>query len=363
VLLVSVPYAFKAQEAETLGGLPASAFVLAASEHATSSGASSSNSLSTGGVRMKDSVGRYTLGQGTPGFIPLWINPVLLGSSTIYQTGGNVGIGTTTPHAKLDVNGGINTSGSFTGSGAGLTGIQFSQLSGTLGSAQFTGTYGSAVTLSNTANVYYGNGSNLTGVVAGPGSPYYIQNGTSQQTGANFNVDGNGTVGDTLSANVVNSATTYQIGESDVLSIGPSEDDVFLGVDAGSNNTSGVGNIYLGNPGVAGDNNTIRIGTDGTGPGQQNAAYIAGIADYHIPYGDDNAYFVAVDTANGNQLGVMNHLPGDLAHSPSYQSTQALTKIIETQQQQLQQQQTQIEEMRQRLSRLEALIEQQPARN
>ena len=51
------------------------------------------------------------------------------------------------------------------------------------------------MTLSNTSNLYYGNGSNLTGVMAEPGSPYYIQNGTSQQSSANFNISGNGTLG------------------------------------------------------------------------------------------------------------------------------------------------------------------------
>lgn len=34
-----------------------------------------------------------------------------------------------------------------------------------------------------------------------PGSPYYVQNGTTQQTGASFNIDGNGMLGGTLFAN------------------------------------------------------------------------------------------------------------------------------------------------------------------
>ena len=145
-------------------------------------------------------------GNGTTNYIAIWATPSYLLSSVIYQTsGGNIGIGTTTPAATLDVNGGSVKAGTFTGSGAGLTGIQFSQLSGTLASSQLGGSYNNAVNLSNTSNVYYGNGSHLTGVVAGAGSPYYIQNGTSQQSGANFNISGNG------SANSFNSATTYSI--------------------------------------------------------------------------------------------------------------------------------------------------------
>jgi hypothetical protein len=36
-------------------------------------------------------------------------------------------------------------------------------------------------------------------------------------------------------------------------------------------------NIYIQNPGAASENNTIRIGTQGSGNAQQNACYIAGI--------------------------------------------------------------------------------------
>jgi len=140
-----------------------------------------------------------------------------------------------------------NTGNSFTGSGTGLTGIQFSQLGGMLGSPQFGGTYSNAVTLSNPSNVYYGNGSNLTGVIVGPGSSYYIQNGTSQQSSASFNISGNGTAGGTLSANTVNTASTYQIGGSSVVSISGSAGSLFLGVGAGANdNPSGNGNVFSG---------------------------------------------------------------------------------------------------------------------
>ena len=92
----------------------------------------------------------------------------------------------------VDGSGNVNAAGTFTGSGAGLTGLQFSQLSGLLGSAQFSGSYTSAVTLSNTSNVFYGDGSHLTGTGGGGGCVSSPSN--SQPPNANRNIAGTGTV-------------------------------------------------------------------------------------------------------------------------------------------------------------------------
>ena len=45
-------------------------------------------------------------GTGTTNFIPIWTNSTTIGNSTLFQTGGNVSIGNTTPASKLDVSGG-----------------------------------------------------------------------------------------------------------------------------------------------------------------------------------------------------------------------------------------------------------------
>jgi len=77
-----------------------------------------------------------------------------------------------------------------------------------------------------------------------PGSTNYIQNTTVQQTPANFNVAGNGTLAGTLSAGTVN-ATQYNINGNRVLSI-PGVDNTFVGLSTGAANSSGISNSFFG---------------------------------------------------------------------------------------------------------------------
>ena len=201
---------------------------------------------------------------------------------------------------SVDGSGNVNALGTFTGSGTGLTGIQFSNLGGSLASSQFIGTYTNAVTLSNTSNVFYGNGANLTGVVAGPGSPYYIQNGTSRQDSASFNISGSGSAGSFISG------TTYQVGtmsgSSVVLSIGNDGTNIFVGQGAGSN-TTGSGNAFTGYQ--AGYSNTT--GSYNTFSGYQ-AGYssngnINTFLGYRAGYSNTTGYW---NTFSGDQAGRSN---------------------------------------------------------
>jgi hypothetical protein len=108
VLLLSVPYALKAGDAATVGGLPPSAFMLAAPAAATGTGA---GSTATAGALPPASVS----GSGTTDYIPLWTSSSALGDSLLFQTGsgstGRIGINTLTPAATLDVNGGLTVRG------------------------------------------------------------------------------------------------------------------------------------------------------------------------------------------------------------------------------------------------------------
>jgi hypothetical protein len=112
VLLVSAPYALKAGDAETIGGLPPSAFMLAAPASANTAN-NGSNADAGSGVNATAVVS----GSGTTDFIPLWTNSTVVGNSVLFQSGsGNtatVGINTITPAATLDVNGGVISRGAL----------------------------------------------------------------------------------------------------------------------------------------------------------------------------------------------------------------------------------------------------------
>ncbi len=91
VLLVSVPYALKALDAETVGGKPASSFMLAPAS-------------GSGGAPAPPAV--TITGSGSANFIPRFTGKTTIADSNIFETPkGDVGVGTTTPAGKLDVEG------------------------------------------------------------------------------------------------------------------------------------------------------------------------------------------------------------------------------------------------------------------
>jgi trimeric autotransporter adhesin len=103
VLLVSAPYALKAGDAETVGGLPASAFALASSSPARAEGATGSlpKLAQTGASQANADV----TGKGTIGYVPMWDSTSDIVDSLIFQKSSDIGIGTKTPAATLDVSG------------------------------------------------------------------------------------------------------------------------------------------------------------------------------------------------------------------------------------------------------------------
>ena len=118
---VSVPYAMKAGDAETLGGKPASAYALATTAATTSTDGSgtagSTPQTGTAGGTVKPPGKKVTPAAvtGTTNFIPVFTdNAGSLGNSLLVQSGNSIGLGTAVganPTIQLDVNGGIRGTG------------------------------------------------------------------------------------------------------------------------------------------------------------------------------------------------------------------------------------------------------------
>jgi hypothetical protein len=130
VLLLSVPYALKAADSETLGGRPASAYMLAASEPEGATAASAKDAPKPAGGSRKnpDALPATVGGSGTTNFVPLWTSSTNLGNSVMFQSGSGatakIGINTKTPANTLQVVApnqlGVSIQGPVTGVGSGL---------------------------------------------------------------------------------------------------------------------------------------------------------------------------------------------------------------------------------------------------
>ena len=137
----------------------------------------------TGGLRANGSSG--TSGQvltSSGGGVMSWstvtssgLSPWTTSGSNIYKSGGNVGINTSTPQYKLDVNGDINMS---SGSSLRINGV-----------AQSFGGGGSSVWLLNSTNAYYNSGN----IGIGTTSPAYkldVNGDINMSTGSSFRING-----------------------------------------------------------------------------------------------------------------------------------------------------------------------------
>ncbi len=114
----------------------------------------------------------------------------------------------------------------------------------------------------------------------------FIQNGTSEQAETNFSISGNGTLGGTLSAGVVNATTQYNINGNRLLSVAGANN-LFVGVSAGASNTKGSDNSFFGSS--AGNNNTEGGGN----------SFFGASAGFSNTTGFSNSFF-------GNKAGFSN---------------------------------------------------------
>jgi Chaperone of endosialidase len=121
VPLTSVPYALRAADADTLGGRPASAYLLASSATSGKGGTSTTGKGSPATTAGQASATSASAGapsavvqSGTTNFLAKYVSAADVGNSALYETNGAVGLGTTTPldlfHVRF-----TNTVGSVTG--------------------------------------------------------------------------------------------------------------------------------------------------------------------------------------------------------------------------------------------------------
>ena len=244
-------------------------------------------------------------GDGTTNFIPLWTTPNYLLSSVIYQaSGGNIGVGTTTPAATLDVNGNINAAltyglGGFTvlsigspadqnvfvGFGAGSDNVAGQGVNNTFSGCYagyrnttgdrntFDGCFAGHWNTTGQYNAFLGEDSGFSNTTGYSNTFIGMQAGYSNTTGWS------------------NTFTGYNAGYNTT-----GVADTFIGDKAGLNNTTGNYDIYIANQGPSSgtESGTIRIGDSG-----QNATYISGIYNATVPDG------VAVYINSNGQIGTL----------------------------------------------------------
>jgi len=98
------------------------------------------------------------------------------------------------------------------------------------------------------------------------------------------------------------------VGTFALVDVGSGSHNIGLGSGAGGNYTSSESNnIVIGNAGVAAESNVIRIGTQGSGTGQQSSCYIAGIEGVSV----SNLNYVTINTATG-QLGSVSSIASSI---------------------------------------------------
>jgi hypothetical protein len=261
---------------------------------------------------------RTITGDGTSHYIPIFSSTTNIKNSSIFETSGaDVGIGTTSPVATLDVNGAVNSATGFN-----LGGVIFA-FGSYANQNVFLGFAGNATTTGggNIASGYqalYSNASGSSNTAVGPYALYSNTTGTDNVAVGNAliaNTTGNWNTAcgnSTLNSNTTGHNNTA-IGLQALLNNTSGNNNTASGYGALSGNTTGSNNIaigqfaansvsggannniHIGSPGSSGDGGVIRIGTSGL----HNSFFVAGVSG--ITTGLNDAIPVMIDS-NG-QMG------------------------------------------------------------
>jgi hypothetical protein len=303
VLLLSVPYALKAGDAETLGGLPVSAFVQTSPGSGNSRTASAEKSTAVTSQKNEAPAANVT-GSGTANFVPLWTTTTNIGNSQLFQsTAGNVGLGTSNPGAKLDIVGAANTlRGTTSGAtGRGLFGNATSKTGtnfGIYGQTASTGTGASGVfgTSTATSGSNYGvqgndASANGVGVYGNNTALGYGVYGASTKTGPGGGIGVVGISSSALGIGVSGTGSQYgvsgtanndQNGTAGVFGIANGLTQANYGVEginqsANGSGVNGVANAATGGIGVSGTSNASSGGVGVNGTANATTGYANGV--------------------------------------------------------------------------------------
>lgn len=267
VLLLSVPYALKAADAETLGGVPASQFLKTSSGATAGQGtnaASSPTPISNSNAAPTGSV----TGTGTKGFLPIWTGATSQANSALFQSSaGNLGLATASPTQKFEVDfGNALVRGPTNFGGAGATAAIF------IGDAQ------------HPIEAIWNTGLSL-GAFLVP-QALFIQDRTGNvgigttSPSAGLNVVANsGLAGDFRSAKVGSTAVSVHGGPGSAKAIGGTGFRAVGGANASDGGTGGVGGSFVGGN-ATGINNIGQGGIGGQfagGSGPQGFGFTGGI--------------------------------------------------------------------------------------
>jgi hypothetical protein len=221
----------------------------------------------------------------------------ILNAGTSYQIGGSGVLSIGSPadsNLFLGVGAGANDV-----AGHGVNNTFSGYLSGSSNTTAYANAfYGGFSGSSNTTgfqNTFVGAIAGLRNTTGAANTFYGYQTGTSNTTGLANTFSG----WQAGYSNTTGSDNTFSGGNAGINNATGS-DNTFLGLNAGFNNTTGSSDIYIGNLGPTSgtESNTIRIGTQGVGSGQQNVVYIAGI------YGSTASSGVPVYINSFGQLGI-----------------------------------------------------------
>ncbi len=272
--LTSVPYALRASDADTLGGRPASAYLLSPSVR---------NEAASGVETATESPSAVPAAvlPGVTGYVAKYVNAADVGPSAIYEAFGSVGIGTTTPFDSMHVRF-TNTNGALTGyavqnlgsSAASYSGMLFFDQNGALG--QFQG-FNNATHEYRINNIASGGTVNfminsLSKFLVGNNGDISIATGRILKGGLRFLGDyelGNTGVGLRALNSATSGATNTAVGAGALQSLTTGGGNVAVGESALTNITNTLENTAIGYSSFAGSTGGFNIGL-GAGSGQNS---------------------------------------------------------------------------------------------